>query len=291
MLPTRYAQFKTNVEWFIKDRFEQNYVEESKQNQALKRFFEATQRWFDGGKRFRGVLAQVAYFRYKDDLSQILPWAWALEFVHAFSLVHDDMPELDNDILRRWKPTVWAKYSDWEALLVGDNLMMIAFELLSEVDDKVLPQLLKLLSSSIGMRWMNGWQYMDVWYEHNPDDLNYSLLQQIHARKTGALINASLIWWAILWWASNQEIELISQYGKLLGMAFQISDDILDVVWTAAQTGKSVGGEQKWYVYFLGLEKAQQELKKIVERWIDIAQELGDDKLKFLIEFMLGRNN
>ena len=286
MLPQWYISYKNKVGLFLKEWFANTYFKDKISSGILKRFLEATEYGFDGGKRFRGVLAMVGYWIWKSNFEEVMPWAGALELIHAFSLVHDDMPELDNDTLRRWKPTVWAAYSDWEALLVGDNLMMLGFEMLSDLQDpKKIKKLLKLLSEAIGVKGMNGGQYMDVWYELHPQDITYEILKQIHAQKTWALIKLALVWWAIIAWEEEMLCKL-EKYWELLGMAFQISDDILDVTWTVEETGKSVWWEQKWYVYFLGLEKTQELLKQIVKEWTDIANQIGEDKLVWLIEFM-----
>jgi len=290
MLPRWYTDYKQNVENFVFDWLERNYWKYANEI-PLKRFFEATKYGLEWGKRFRGVLAQVGYEIFGWDLEEVLPFAGALEMIHAFSLVHDDMPELDNDTLRRWKLTVWAAYSDWEALLVGDNLMMLGFELLSETKSKFLPRILKLVANSIWMDGMNGWQYMDVWYELYPQNMDLKTLQQIHSKKTWALITAAIVGWALIWGASEDELKLLASYGNYLWMAFQISDDILDVEGSVAQTGKSVGWEKKWYVYFLWLDQAKKSLEEVVKKWLDIAERIWNDKLRWLIEFMLDRKS
>ncbi len=289
MLPDWYLDYKKRVELFLAEWFDANYLKEGVSQGVLKRFLEATEYGFEGGKRFRGVLAMVWYGIWKSNFEEVMPWAGALELIHAFSLVHDDMPELDNDILRRGRPTVWAAYSDWEALLVGDNLMMLGFQMLSDLQDpQKVKNLLKLLSEAIGAKGMNGGQYMDVWYELYPEGVNYEILKQIHAKKTGALIKLSLVGWAMIAW-EEQILCKLEKYWELLGMAFQISDDILDVTWTVEETGKSIWWEQKWYVYFLGLKKTQNLLEEIVKEWIDIANQIWEPKLVRLMEFMKNR--
>jgi geranylgeranyl pyrophosphate synthase len=204
--------------------------------------------------------------------------------------VHDDMPCMDNDTLRRGKETTWKKFGEYQWLLVWDFLNTIAFELLTDIkDSKLAIQLIHLLSRSTGYHGMIWWQIDDMHFETHEDDLNMSKLLKLHNRKTWALIRASVQWW-ILVSGKIQHIHKLSSFWEKLGLAFQIKDDILDVEGTVQETGKSVWWEDKWFVHFLWIEKSKKYLDEIVLDCYSTAKILKSKRIDYLIGFVKERS-
>jgi farnesyl diphosphate synthase len=221
----------------------------------------------DGGKRLRPLLALATAEAVSGELPPIGSAAWraacALELIHAYSLVHDDLPCMDNDVLRRGKPTVHVRFGEAQALLAGDALQALAFELLLPADDSVEPalaaRLCRLLALASGCEGMAGGQAIDLAAVGSRLDLRQ--LEDMHRRKTGALLLASVEMGAVAAGASATALQALGRYGRALGLAFQVVDDILDVTADSATLGKTAGkdaaADKPTFVSLLGLEAAQ----------------------------------
>ena len=242
----------------------------------------------DGGKRLRPLLVlaaheAVAAVPVGDDSHSLaasklprqsdkaaLRAACAVELIHAYSLVHDDMPCMDNDVLRRGKPTVHVKFGEAGALLAGDALQALAFEILTpdeaEVDPLVQARLCRLLARAAGSAGMAGGQAIDL--ASVGQRLTETELREMHQRKTGALLQGSVMMGA--WCASPSAtvIQALEQYGAAIGLAFQVVDDILDVTADSATLGKTAGkdaeNDKPTYVSLMGLEASQAYAKQLL---------------------------
>ena len=261
-----------------------------------------------GGKRLRPMLKQETYnffinnSRAKEGEScneeALHRFMSALEFIHTYSLVHDDLPAMDNDVLRRGLPTTHVKYGYAIAILAGDGLLNYAYEVASGAfNDKnnweSVAYALKILSSKPGIYGMLGGQVIDV--ENTGKQLDIDILQYIHKLKTSALIETSMMIGAILAGASKECVDIVEQVASDIGMAFQIQDDILDVTSTDEELGKPVNSDEKnnkiTYVSLLGIEKAKDEVKKYTDRAITSLRQLdGNNEFLFeLIEQLISR--
>lgn len=220
----------------------------------------------DGGKRLRPLLvlaaAQAAGVR--DAMREIsLRAACAVELIHAYSLVHDDMPCMDNDVLRRGKPTVHVQFGEAQAMLAGDAMQALAFEVLTG-DERVPPalqaRLCRLLAQSAGHAGMAGGQAIDL--AHTGKSMDEQALRDMHRRKTGALLQASVLMGAACGDASSEQWDALKHYGDAIGLAFQVVDDVLDVTQASEVLGKTAGKDQDankpTYVTVLGLEAAMR---------------------------------
>ncbi|HWI63488.1 MAG TPA: farnesyl diphosphate synthase [Symbiobacteriaceae bacterium] len=219
-----------------------------------------------GGKRLRPVLVIAAAALFGAPAERVMPAACALEMIHTYSLIHDDLPCMDDDDLRRGRPTNHKVYGEAVATLAGDALLTMAFELASrqaEVPGVTAGQALRVvteIATAAGAAGMVGGQIEDLAWEgkHAPAEQ----LKQIHRLKTGALFRASLRVGAILAGASHEDLARLDEYAAHFGLAFQIQDDVLDVVGDAVKTGKGVGRDQKHdkstYVRHYGLEGARE---------------------------------
>ena len=217
----------------------------------------------DGGKRLRPLLVLAASEAVGGNDRAALRAACAVELIHAYSLVHDDMPCMDNDVLRRGKPTVHVKYGEAGALLAGDALQALAFELLTPQDDGVpeatQARLCRLLAHSAGSAGMAGGQAIDL--ASVGVRLNEEQLRQMHRLKTGALLQASVLMGAASGEVTAAERQDLGDYGAAIGLAFQVVDDILDVTADSATLGKTAGKDAEQdkptYVSILGLERSR----------------------------------
>lgn len=212
---------------------------------------------FAGGKRLRPALALGAAEMVSGSDEAALEAACALEMLHTYSLVHDDLPCMDDDDLRRGKPSVHKAYDEATAVLVGDGLQAMAFELLATTGNAAV---IEDVGRAVGAAGMVGGQFVDL--ESEGQELSLGSLQSLHRMKTGALIRASVRAGAMLGGADNDRIAALSAYGERLGLAFQIADDLLDVCGDEAETGKPVGSDasknKATYPALLGLEEARQ---------------------------------
>ncbi|MBP1773809.1 MAG: Polyprenyl synthetase [Holophagaceae bacterium] len=223
-----------------------------------------------GGKRVRPVLCLLACEAVGGTVDQALPGALALEYVHTYSLIHDDLPAMDDDDLRRGRPTNHKVFGEGHAILAGDALLTEAFGVLAAADLEPVrrAEALALLAEGAGWRGMAGGQALDLEGEALAEyDLNH--LRLIHRLKTGALLRASLEIGAVLGGASPSERQSLRAYGEAIGLAFQIQDDILDATATDADLGKRAGkdaGRGKiTYPSLLGLEGARKALSEATE--------------------------
>ncbi len=229
----------------------------------------------DGGKRLRPMLALAAFEAVSpganaSEAGAALRAACAVELIHAYSLVHDDMPCMDNDVLRRGKPTVHVKFGEAGALLAGDALQALAFELLTP-DDGSVPlavqgRLCAVLARAAGSTGMAGGQAIDLASVGLP--LDEPALRHMHQLKTGALLHASVMLGAVCGQASDAAQQALSDYGHAIGLAFQVVDDVLDVTADTAALGKTAGkdadNDKPTYVSLLGLEASQRLAKDLL---------------------------
>ena len=198
-----------------------------------------------GGKRLRPILTCLACELFNGDYKKAIIPAVSLELIHTYSLVHDDLPAMDNDDLRRGKPTTHVKYGEANAILVGDGLLTHSFEILSNanVNDKTLRKLLYDISYAAGVSGMVMGQFIDLYYEER--DIDFEMLKILHSKKTGAMIRGAVRVGAIASEKENINLENITKYGEAIGLAFQIQDDILDVISDNETLGKTVGKDEK----------------------------------------------
>ena len=224
----------------------------------------------DGGKRLRPLLVLAASEAVDGNPEAALRAACAVELIHAYSLVHDDMPCMDNDILRRGKPTVHVKFGQARALLAGDALQALAFELLAPEGDGIPPaiqaSLCRLLARAAGYEGMAGGQAIDLASVGLP--LTEEQLRHMHRLKTGALLQGSVTMGAACGAANAQARAGLAEYGAALGLAFQVVDDILDVTADSATLGKTAGKDAEQdkptYVSVLGLERSRAHARELL---------------------------
>lgn len=214
-----------------------------------------------GGKRLRPVLLLAAYSLLKSDFTEALPFAAALEMVHTYSLIHDDLPAMDNDDLRRGRPTCHKVYGEGMAVLAGDGLLSLAFETMAQSEHPMAFAALKELAMRCGTRGMVAGQCRDLQAEETGGD--EETLHYIHLHKTADLLTAPVVMGLTLAGADEAQLAAGREYGRNLGMAFQIIDDILDVVGDSKTLGKSIGKDQAenkctWTAIY-GLEHARKD--------------------------------
>lgn len=250
-----------------------------------------------GGKRLRPMLMEETFTMFGGEGDVIKPFMAAIEMIHTYSLVHDDLPALDNDEYRRGKKTTHAVFGEAMGILAGDALLNYAFELAFtafdiELSHKVA-KALQVLSAKSGIYGMIGGQIADIESESKKVDID--TVEFIHRLKCGALIEASMLIGAILAGASEHEQTLIEQIGADVGYAFQIQDDILDMTSSTEVLGKPVGSDSKneksTYVSIKGLEQAKQDVAEISARAIDTLDSLPYENtfLKELINMLINR--
>ena len=236
----------------------------------------------DGGKRLRPLLVLAASEAVQGLPEAALRGACAIELIHAYSLVHDDMPCMDNDVLRRGKPTVHVQFGEADALLAGDALQALAFELLVPDDTQQIPavmqaQLCSLLARAAGGEGMAGGQAIDL--AHVGKRMDREQLQHMHSLKTGALLQASVRLGAACGMADDAVSTALANYGAAIGLAFQVVDDILDVVADSATLGKTAGkdaiNDKPTYVSLLGLPAAQEYARHLHEEAMQALQASG----------------
>lgn len=222
----------------------------------------------DGGKRLRPLLVMAACLAVGGQREAALRAAVAVELIHAYSLVHDDMPCMDNDVLRRGKPTVHVKYGEAQAMLAGDAMQALAFEVLTP-EEGVAPalqaRLCALLARAAGHEGMAGGQAIDL--ASIGRGLSETELRDMHRRKTGALLQVSVLMGASCGSTTPTVWQALSEYGSAIGVAFQVVDDILDVTQSAATLGKTAGKDQDnnkpTYVSVLGLGAARRHAQQL----------------------------
>lgn len=267
----------------------------------------------DGGKRLRPLLVMAAWEAACGDQSTLigerqvaveneaaLRAACAVELIHAYSLVHDDMPCMDNDVLRRGKPTVHVKFGEASALLAGDALQALAFELLTPDNASMPPEhqaaLCRVLARAAGGSGMAGGQAIDLASVGIP--LTEIQLRTMHSLKTGAILQASVMMGAICGGASAQAQSALAAYGAAIGLAFQVVDDILDVTADSATLGKTAGkdasADKPTYVSLLGLERARAYAHELLRQALESLAQSGFDNtraLKGLADLVVNRSS
>lgn len=252
----------------------------------------------DGGKRIRPLLAFAAGELAQASAERVTVVAAAVELIHAYSLVHDDMPCMDNDVLRRGKPTCHIEFDDATALLTGDSLQTLAFELLAEqvLADKAETQLamIKQLANASGSRGMAGGQAFDL--DNVGKALTLPELEFMHIHKTGALIRAAVMLGASCSSHLNaMQLQKLDHFAKCVGLAFQVVDDLLDTEATTATLGKTAGKDAEdnkpTYVSIIGIREARQLAEKLQHDAEEVLNEFGNDahRLHQVTDFIITR--
>lgn len=251
-----------------------------------------------GGKRIRPILMLLTYSMYKDNWRDILEFSSAIEMIHTYSLIHDDLPCMDNDDLRRGKPTNHKVYGENIAVLAGDTLLNEAMNLMMKFSLKNGEKSLvaaEKIASAAGPDGMIGGQVVDIINEGkkiSEDELKY-----MHMKKTGALIKVSIVSGAILGEAPEDDIKKLEKFGENLGLAFQIKDDILDVIGSTEKLGKNVLSDEESnktnFITMHGLEYCIKECERLTKDSIEILDSLSVDTkdLKVLTKELLDREN
>ncbi|RPI37770.1 MAG: polyprenyl synthetase family protein [Nitrospiraceae bacterium] len=256
---------------------------------------------FAGGKRIRPILALAAYESCGGDTSEIVPYASTLELIHTYSLIHDDLPAMDNDDLRRGKPTSHKIYGEAIAILAGDALLTEAFSILSDpslsnnVDEVNLLRALREIAVASGLNGMVAGQVQDLLSENFEPDRE--TLEFIHMRKTAALIRASVMMGPILYGSGKAVCEALSEYGNKIGLAFQVIDDILDIEGDAEEIGKPVGSDEKsnkmTYPRLYGIEKSRAIAQELIASALSSISMFSSDAdpLREIANYLLNRRS
>lgn len=257
---------------------------------------------FAGGKRVRPILLLAACEAVGGDINNALPAACAMEMIHTYSLVHDDLPAMDNDDFRRGRPTSHKVFGEATAILAGDALLTEAFILLSnrEAADSVEPgkllQVIGEIGRCAGSRGMIGGQVVDMESEGKPE-IDFATVQYIHTRKTGALIKASIRAGALLGGADQASEKALVKYGEAVGLAFQIADDILDIEGTTEEIGKDAGSDQErgkaTYPSIIGLTESKRRAAELVDVALEALAGFDDkaDALREIAAYIVKRKS
>lgn len=254
---------------------------------------------YAGGKRLRPILAIMACELFDGNLEDVMPFACSLELIHTYSLIHDDLPAMDNDDYRRGKPTNHKVYGEGFAILAGDALLNYAFEImLNRIASDPKPEYIKAaqaVGSASGISGMIGGQCFDLYYENKK--ITVELLKTMHNMKTGALISASLYAGAVVAGATGKDLENICRLGSLLGLAFQITDDILDVEGSLEKMGKETHKDQDMhksnFISFYGLECSKAIARELIDEAKTLLLDYKDKskQLQDLADYILTREN
>jgi geranylgeranyl diphosphate synthase type II len=256
---------------------------------------------FAGGKRLRPILVLAAAETVGGQTEAVLPAACALEYIHTYSMIHDDLPAMDNDAYRRGKPTNHIVYGEAMAILAGDALLTHAFELLSSplLADRfpasLLLQVSYCLARAAGSFGMIGGQVVDMASEGQQVDIN--VLEYMHRHKTAALIEAAVAIGGLLGGGTSDQVQALREYGHKVGWAFQITDDILDVEGDATLLGKDVGRDavqdKVTYPALLGIEASRQRATTLMQQGIDALAAFGTsaEYLRHIAVYVVSRNH
>lgn len=255
----------------------------------------------NGGKRVRPLLTLLFCDACGGDVNSALPFAQAVEFIHTYSLIHDDLPCMDDDDYRRGKPSNHKVYGEAFALLAGDGLLTAAFERISQgcmdglYDSSVAISGVSALSALAGSRGMIGGQVVDLLNENNPD-ADFETLQLMDTLKTGALIEAACVLGCIAAGAGEEQFNAARSFAQNIGLAFQIKDDILDVTSTLEKLGKLTGSDtqngKSTYVTLMGVEKCQALVERLTEDALNSLNEFpNNEALKKYAEYLAHREN
>ncbi len=256
---------------------------------------------FAGGKRVRPLLAIASAEALGASSVGLLPLAGSLELVHTYSLIHDDLPAMDDDDFRRNRPTCHKVYGEAIAILAGDGLLNMAFEVLSDPKRlKIVPAarmlaIIREISTASGVFGMVGGQVVDIQSEGR--DVDLPTLEYIHTHKTGALIRASVRVGALYARAGKRQLAALSHYGELVGLAFQIADDILDLTGTREEIGKDAGSDlkkdKKTFPSFYGLEESRRRAVEVADKAVYLLKDFDRkaDPLRELAKYIVERVN
>lgn len=256
---------------------------------------------FAGGKRVRPILAIATAEALGAKTPGILPIAGSLELIHTYSLIHDDLPAMDNDDYRRGRPTCHKVYGDAIAILAGDGLLNMAFEVLSDptrlkaVPSKRMLAITREIAVASGAFGMIGGQVVDM--ESEGKDVDFPTLEYIHTHKTGALIRSSVRVGALYAGANEKKLKALTRYGEFVGLAFQIADDILDITGTQETIGKDVGSDmkkgKKTFPSFYGLEESRRRAREVADKAIVALKDfdIKSDPLRELAKYIVTRVN
>lgn len=241
---------------------------------------------FAGGKRVRPILMLAACQAVGGDTNVAIPAACAMEMIHTYSLIHDDLPAMDDDDFRRGNPTNHKVFGEVVAILAGDALLTEAFRLLSNpacavgVPADARLSVIQQIASCAGSRGMVGGQVVDMESEGN-NEIDLPTVQYIHTHKTGALIKAAVVSGALLGGADQEKLSAITRYGAAAGLAFQIADDILDIEGTTEEIGKDAGSDQArgkaTYPAVMGVAAAKQEAKTMMDEAFKALEIFGEE--------------
>ena len=253
-----------------------------------------------GGKRLRPALVLSAGEAFGAPADDLMPAACAIEMIHTYSLIHDDLPAMDNDDLRRGRPTCHKAFSEAVAILAGDALLTQAFRVLAadapKRDAERQLRVIREVATAAGtVEALIGGQMADI--ESEGKEIDASTLEYIHRSKTGAMISASVVVGATIAGASEDQIERLREYGQRIGLAFQIADDILDVTSTSEQLGKTPGKDQAankaTYASIHGIPASQARARELVDEAIGIVSSLGLEThlLEEIARFIIARSS
>lgn len=257
---------------------------------------------FAGGKRVRPVLALATAEAVKGNKKKVLPVACVFELIHTYSLIHDDLPAMDDDDLRRGRPSNHKVFGDAVAILAGDALLTLAFDLLAtkvqcvgEGEEKILLQIVHEISKAAGSMGMVGGQVVDI--ESQGKAVDFPVLEYIHIHKTGSLILASIRAGALISMAGEKELIALTKYGEALGLAFQIADDVLDVEGASEKMGKNKGSDKAkdkaTYPALLGLDESKKRAEELVFIALSAIDFFGDEAtpLKKIAKYIINRQS
>jgi len=273
----------------INNELEKNIIKEEVPEQILNKAIEYS--LMAGGKRIRPTLILATYSIFANDIEKCFTFAVAMEMIHNFSLIHDDLPGIDNDDFRHGKPTNHKKFNEATAILAGDGLLNNAYMLISKelLKNNSLENIKAFDELSFAVDRMIAGEYIDTEYEGNTE-ISSKYLEYMHKNKTGALLRASVRIGAILAKANEETLEKLTRYAEIIGLTFQIKDDILSRIGDEKILGKPVGNDEQrgkcTYVTKFGLEKAEQMIEKLTNEAICIIDKFGE-KAEFLKELAL----
>lgn len=278
---------------------EKNLSVELKKNPALEDKLAQAMQYslMSGGKRLRPILLMAAADSINGSGEKFLTVASAIEMIHTYSLIHDDLPAMDNDDYRRGKLTNHKVFGEATAILAGDALLTLAFEVMTRqenISPEILLKVVQEMSIAAGAAGMVGGQSIDL--ESEGKKISMSTLKKMHMAKTGALFKAAIRSGAILAGANSEQLDALTIYAEKFGLAFQITDDILDVIGDEKNLGKPVGSDEKnnksTYVTLTSIETAKNLAQKAVDDAVDALKNFGAeaDFLRELVKFLLGRN-
>ena len=248
-----------------------------------------------GGKRLRGVLCLTGGLLAGGAAKDVMPFACAMEMIHTYSLIHDDLPAMDNDDMRRGKPTCHKKYGEATAILAGDALLNGAFELMlkSKVKQNDMLEAMEIIAEASGTEGMIGGQTVDLMCEGK--EISKDLLLYLHRHKTGALISAALLSGYAACGGKKEGTAALKKYTEKIGLAFQVVDDILDITGDEKTLGKPIGSDNKnhknTFIGFMGLEGSMKFAKELSAEAAEAVKGLGEEGkfLAWLAEYLCDR--